>query len=186
MRYNNLAFAATLVALLSAAGCSQERATPVADDELLSLGDAGVLYGMRSYLHTEGTRSGVVLADSAFEVPDSSKTRLFGMDMTLYYEDGRDRARVTADSASLNQRTEQLTAWGNVVARVMDQGMEIESPELEYNPNAQLISSDSVTIITRNDGSVTSGTAFRSDLQFRNWELVNPVGGLPSGRSRGN
>ena len=163
-----------------AAACGDDAATPVADESLLSLGDVGVLYGMRSYLHTEGTRSGEVAADSAFEVPDSSQTRLFGMEMTLYYEDGRDRARVRADSAILNQRTEQLTAWGNVVARVLDQGIEVASSELRYDPQGQQIWSDSATVITRDDGSVTRGTAFRSDLVFQNWELANPVGDVPS------
>jgi LPS export ABC transporter protein LptC len=173
-----------LLAALMAAGCGEDGATPVADQDLMALADAGVLYGMRSYLHTEGTRSGVIVADSAFEVPDSSRTRLFGMQMTLYYEDGRDRARVTADSAVLNQRTEELIAWGDVVAQVLEQGSEIASPELHYNPSMQQIWSDSVTVITQGDGSVTSGTAFRSDLQFQNWELVNPVGGVPSNRRR--
>ncbi|HSG50136.1 MAG TPA: LPS export ABC transporter periplasmic protein LptC, partial [Longimicrobiales bacterium] len=162
------------------AACRDDAATPVADESLLSLGDVGVLYGMRSYLHTEGTRSGEVAADSAFEVPDSSQTRLFGMEMTLYYEDGRDRARVRADSAILSQRTEQLTAWGNVVARVLDQGIEVASSELHYDPQGQQIWSDSATVITRDDGSVTRGTAFRSDLVFQNWELTNPVGDVPS------
>lgn len=183
LRLAVLVTATALPAVLSA--CTEEAATPVADEALLSLGDVGILYGMRSFLHTEGTRTGEVAADSAFEVPDSSQTRLFGMEMTLYYEDGRDRARVRADSAILNQRTERLTAWGNVVARVLDQGVEIASPELHYDPTAEQIWSDSRTVITRDDGSVTRGTAFRSDLVFQNWELTNPVGDVPADRPGG-
>lgn len=177
--------AATLLPALASA-CRDAPATQVADQALLSLGDVGILYGMRSYLHTEGTRTGEVAADSAFEVPDSSQTRLFGMEMTLYYDDGRDRARVRSDSAIMNQRTENLTAWGNVLARVLDQGVEIASQELHYDPAAQQIWSDFPTVITRSDGSVTRGSAFRSDMLFQNWELTNPVGDVPAERTGGN
>ncbi|MDT8340976.1 MAG: LPS export ABC transporter periplasmic protein LptC [Longimicrobiales bacterium] len=176
---------AAMLLVLLAGACGEETAAPVADQSLQELGDVGILYGMRSYLHTQGTRSGVVVADSAIEVPDSSRTHLFGMEMTLYYEDGRDRARVRADSAILNVRTEELTAWGNVVARVLDQGMEVASAELRYNPTSQQIWSDSATVITRGDGSVTRGSAFRSDLVFQNWELTDPVGAVPSERPGG-
>jgi LPS export ABC transporter protein LptC len=146
-----------------------------------------ILYGVRSYLHTDGTRSGIVYADSAFEYPDSGQTDLYQMEMTLFHEEGSrlarpgaDRARITADRGLLNQRTEQLRAYGNVVARVVDQGLEIASSELQYDPTSERIWSDSATVITRDDGSVTRGTAFESDLTFDNWSLENPVGDIPS------
>jgi LPS export ABC transporter protein LptC len=156
------------------------------DENLRRVEAEGILYGVKSYLRTNGIRSGVVFADSAYQFPDSSQTRLYAMEMTLYHDDGRDRARIEADSAVLHQRTEELTAWGHVVAQVLDQGMTIESSELQYDPSASQIWSDSATTITQDDGSTTRGTSFRSDLMFQNWELQNPVGVIPTEGGVGN
>lgn len=173
------------VALAGAVGaCQDEGSTNILRDDFPS---EGVLYGMQSYLHTQGTRTGVVRADSAYEHPDSSVTFLYGMDMTLYHESnsggarpGEDRARIQADLGRLNQRTEELVATGNVVARVIAQGLEITTSVLEYDPTSERIWSDSATTIRRDDGSVTRGSAFESDLTFSNWSLENPVGDIPA------
>ncbi len=166
--------------------CQEETSTSMVDDNLRRVQAEGILYGVKSFLATNGIRAGVVFADSAYQFPDSSQTRLYVMEMTLYHEDGRDRARIVADSAILHQRTEELTAWGNVVARVLDEGMTIEGPELHYDPSASQIWSDSATTITQADGSTTRGTSFRSDLTFQNWELQNPVGVIPTEEGTGN
>lgn len=167
-----------------AAACTGEGGPGILRDDFPS---EGVLYGMRSYLHTQGTRTGVVEADSAYEHPDSSITFLYGMDMRLYHEStsggaraGEDRARIQADLGRLNQRTEELVATGNVVARVVDQGMEITTSVLEYDPTSERIWSDSATTIRRDDGSVTRGSAFESDLTFSSWKLLDPVGDIPA------
>jgi LPS export ABC transporter protein LptC len=176
-----------LAALLFPLGaCEEETAMSTVDENLRRVQAEGILYGVKSYLRTNGIRSGVVFADSAYQFPDSSQTRLYAMEMTLYHEDGRDRARIEADSAVLHQRTEELTAWGHVVAQVLDQGMTIESSELQYDPSASQIWSDSATTITQDDGSTTRGTSFRSDLMFQNWELQNPVGVIPTEGGVGN
>lgn len=175
-----------LLATMLVSACEEPPEPPVAPEDLLRLQAEGIVYGMRSFLLTEGVRSGEVAADSAYTFPDSSRTYLFAMSMTLYYEDGTDRARINADSAQLNTRTEELIAWGNVVARVLDQGVTIETAELNYDPTGSRIWSDSSTVIRRDDGSVTRGTAFESDLQLLNWVLENPVGDIPAERRGGN
>ena len=50
-----------------------------------------IIYEMRSFLHTDGTRSGVVFADSAFEYPDSGQIDLYQMEMTLFGNEAEDR-----------------------------------------------------------------------------------------------
>jgi LPS export ABC transporter protein LptC len=180
------AIVALAALLLPLGACEEETAMSMVDENLRRVEAEGILYGVKSYLRTNGIRSGVVFADSAYQFPDSSQTRLYAMEMTLYHDDGRDRARIEADSAVLHQRTEELTAWGHVVAQVLDQGMTIESSELQYDPSASQIWSDSATTITQDDGSTTRGTSFRSDLMFQNWELQNPVGVIPTEGGVGN
>ena len=172
-----------LIGILAA--CEEPPPVQVAETDLLRLEAEGIIYGMRSFLKTEGVRTGEVRADSAYSYPDSSRTYLFAMEMTLYHENGQDRATIRSDSAQLNTRTEELSAWGNVVAHVLDQGITIQGPELNYDPAGARIWSDKETTLTREDGSVTRGTAFESDLNFQNFSLANPVGDIPSGRSGG-
>ena len=159
--------------------CTEETPTPMADGDLRSLEADMTFHDMETYLRLDGIRSGVILADSAYQFEDSAKTYLWAMDMTLYYEDGRDRARITADSAVLENRAEQLVARGNVVAEVADEGIRIESPELRYDPTGAQIWTDSAVVLTQND-AVQRGSCFRSDLQFRNWEICSPVGDIPT------
>ncbi len=167
------------VCVVGLAACGDEAPTPVADPDLRSLESDGVFYEMETYLRQDGIRSGILRADSAYQFSDSAKTYLWAMDMTLFYEDGRDRAWIKADSAVLETRTEQLVARGNVVAEVADEGIRIESPELQYDPTGAQIWTDSSVVLTQN-GAVQRGTCFRSDLQFTNWEICSPVGDIPS------
>ena len=165
--------------VVSVAACGEDAPTPVADPDLRSLEADGIFYEMETYLRQDGIRSGVLRADSAYQFSDSAKTYLWDMDMTLFYEDGRDRAWIRADSAVLETRTEQLVARGNVVAEVADEGIRIESPELQYDPTGAQIWTDSSVVLTQ-DGAVQRGSCFRSDLQFTNWEICSPVGDIPT------
>jgi len=172
-----LLVAALLTGLFAAS--ADERSTAVADPELRALEADGIFYGMQTFLRQDGIRSGRVEADSAYQFTDSAKSYLWQMEMTLFYEDGRDRAWIQADSAVLETRTEQLVARGNVIAEVSDEGIRIESPELRYDPTGSQIWSDSAVVLTQN-GAVQRGSCFRSDLQFRNWEICSPVGDIPT------
>lgn len=172
------------VLVVAIPACSDDTPTPMADPDLRSLAADMTFHEMETYLRQDGIRSGVIRADSAYQFEDSAKTYLWHMEMTLYYEDGRDRARIEADSAVLENRTEQLVARGNVVAEVADEGIRIESPELRYDPTGAQIWTDSAVVLTQ-DGAVQRGSCFRSDLQFTNWEICSPVGDIPTERPGG-
>ena len=168
-----------LVGLVALASCGDASEAPVAESGMQDLVADYVIYEMEQYLTQDGVRSGVVISDSAYVFDDSTTVHLFGVDMKLYTETGSERARVTSERGWLNQRTEQMVARGNAILVVPDRDVEVRSPELNYAPGADQIFSDSVSTM-RIEGRESRGTCFKSDLEFRNFSVCDPVGAIPS------
>ncbi len=137
-----------------------------------------VNFGMVSYLTSKGVRQGRIDADTAYVYNDSSNIELRGLHVIFYAEDGRERATVTADGGELDQVSDRMIARGNVVLVIREDGRKIESPELQYDPDREMIWSDSATVQTMADGRVTRGTSFKSDLAFNNVTIANPRGAI--------
>jgi LPS export ABC transporter protein LptC len=150
----------------------------VANTDLQAIQADNVMFGMVSFLTAGGVREGRVEADTAYAFADSAKVLIRGMHIVFYNEDGTARATVTADGGELEESTDRMLARGNVVLVVHVDGRKIESPELNYDPNRDRIWSDSTTVQTMPDGKVTRGTAFESDLEFRNVKIANPRGAI--------
>lgn len=163
--------------VVGAAACESPPSTPVAADQLMALGADAVVYGMENFLTTDGVRTGVVRSDSAYQFQDSAVHHLFGVDMSLFNEEGQPRAHLTSATGVLHQRTEVMVARGNVVLTVQDRGVVVETPELHYDPQGERIWSDSVSTLRRG-GQTQRGTCFRSDLQFTNVSVCQPVGDI--------
>lgn len=171
-----VAGALSLLSWALASACGAPTTAGVADEALTRIDADNVTYGMRSYLTAEGVRSGEVMADSAYMFyRDSSVVHLFTVEMTVFNERGLEHARVVADSGRLDERSERMVAWGNVVVTLPEGNRRIETSELHYDPPAESIWSDSSVVITQ-DGRVTRGSSFRSSLTFENWSIGNPVG----------
>lgn len=166
------------VTVLFVAACGEPPHTPVADEALTEIEADGVIYGMDDYLEDEGVRSGRIRADSAYVYNDSSVVHLWDLDMTVYHQDGSERARVTAERGTLNERTDRMVARGNVVVQMAGTPERIESVELHYDPSGNRIWSDSATVRVMPDGGVTRGTCFQSDLELRNVNVCNPRGAV--------
>ena len=71
-----------------------------------------------------------------------------------------------------------MVARGDVVLFIHTDSSTIESQEIYYEPDLDRIWSDSSTVRTMKDGSVTSGTAFESDMSFENLVIQNMRGGV--------
>jgi LPS export ABC transporter protein LptC len=174
-----LALVLAAVALpLVVGGCEEPVETPLAPPELLELGADFVTYGMTSFLSASGVREGRVEADTAYAFSDSSKAILRGMTLIFYDEEGRPRATVTALGGEMDERTDAMIARGDVVLRVHGDGRVIETSELFYDPHCDRIWSDSTTVQTLANGQVARGTAFESDLEFRNVRIENIRGDI--------
>ncbi len=163
------------------AGCGDGPPTPVAGDELLEMQSDMVSYDMVTYFtDPRGIRSGRIEADSAYYFQDSTVVHLLGVEMTMYTEAGEVRATVTATRGRYEERDQQMHALGNVVLVMPNEDRRLESGELYYDPIVQSIWSDSASTY-RHEGQVTRGTCFKSDLDFRNYEVCNIRGSAEIG-----
>lgn len=160
--------ALSLVAIAGLIACADaENATTVANDFMQGI-DAPVVYGMTSYITTEGVRQARVEADTAFTFADSAKVDLRVMTVYFYDEAGGERATVRGTRGEWNQETDLMVARGDVELRVHADSSVLRSQEIHYDPQTDRIWSDSATSRTMTDGSVTSGSSFESDIEFTN------------------
>lgn len=149
------------------AACGEEGDTPVVAEDLARMDADNVVYGMTQVLTNEGIREGIVLADTAYFYRDSSAVHLRTLEMFIYGEDGRERARIEANRGRLEGDTRSMEARGDVVLRIPAEDRRIETAELHYSSGQDRIWSDSATVMMQ-AGEVSCGTAFESDLEFRN------------------
>lgn len=163
--------------LLGAAACSTEINTPVAGDDIQSMAADYVVFGMLSYITTEGVRAGRVQADTAYIFEETSSADLHQMQIVFYDEDGNESATVTGTEGEWSTESDRMVARGNVLLLIHADSSTIESPEIHYDPGVDRIWSDSATVRTMADGSVVSGTAFESDIAFENLRIQNMRGG---------
>ncbi|MFP3947630.1 MAG: LPS export ABC transporter periplasmic protein LptC [Gemmatimonadota bacterium] len=156
-----------LLLLTVVGACGEEGDTPVVAEELARMDADNVVYGMTQVLTNEGIREGVVMADTAYFYRDSSAVHLRSLDMFIYDEDGNERARIGAERGRLEGDTRSMVARGDVVLRIPAENRRVETAELHYSSGQDRIWSDSATVMV-DDGDVSCGTAFESDLGFRN------------------
>jgi LPS export ABC transporter protein LptC len=163
------------VAAVALAACGDVENTTVANEFMQGI-DAPVVFGMMSYITTEGVRQARVQADTAFTFADSAKVDLRVMTVDFYDEAGVERATVHGAHGEWNQDTDLMVARGDVELLVYSDSSVIRSQEIHYDPQTDRIWSDSATSRTMSDGSVTRGSSFESDIEFTNIRILNVRG----------
>jgi LPS export ABC transporter protein LptC len=164
-----------LIAAVAVAACEGVENTTVANEFMQGI-DAPVVFGMVSYITTEGVRQARVQADTAFTFADSAKVDLRVMTVDFYDEAGVERATVRGTHGEWNQDTDLMVARGDVELLVHSDSSIIRSPEIHYDPQSDRIWSDSATSRTMQDGSTTRGSSFESDIEFTNIRILNVRG----------
>jgi len=160
-------------AALALGACGGEPPTTVAGDQLLEMTADLVSYDMDTYFtNAQGIRTGRIQADSAYFFQDSTVVHMQGVEMTVSTETGQVRATVTADRGRYDERTQRMHAMGNVVLVMPSDDRQVESGELYYDPVTEEIWSDSASTY-HNQGRVTSGTCFKSNMDFTSFSVCN-------------
>ncbi|HBD98563.1 MAG TPA: LPS export ABC transporter periplasmic protein LptC [Gemmatimonadetes bacterium] len=169
---------AVLVLLAGLAACEAPTSSAVASHELLEMGADNIVFGMTSFMTSNGIREGKVEADTAFMYADSAKAKLRQMRIVFYDEAGAAKATVTGTAGEWDRNTDRMWAQGDVVLIVHADGRRIESAEIIYDPVENEIWSDSATVQTLANGRVTRGSSFRSDMDFTNVRIANIRGAI--------
>ena len=173
-----------LVLAVAGVGCSQENTAPLAAPELLETGADHVMFLLVQQVSINGIREGRVEADTAFAYSDSTLYSLRNPVLILYNDMGAERARVVSKRGRFNYATKELVARGEVVLTIPEGNKRIETEELNYDPSGDRIWSDSLTVM-REEGTVSRGMGFSSDLDFRRLQVgpgsIRGTGGGPRG-----
>ncbi len=158
------AFSALAAAFLPAA-CEPEAGSQAAPSELARVSADEVTYDITHFVSVGGVREAVLRADSMLAWRDSSHVALGQLELSIFDEQGRSRATITADHGRLHPQTNELTAMGNARLRVPSEDLEIIGAELRFAPESDRIWSDSA-VVMRREQCEAQGDGFEADLSF--------------------
>jgi LPS export ABC transporter protein LptC len=171
----NRLMTAGLAAALALASCSGVQGPST--DGYMSLTADQVTIGLVQIIETNGVRSAVLRADTAYMFNDSSKAHLRGVNLVLYDEDGNESTTLVSDSGEIHTVTEAMVARGSVVLIAEAGQRRIETEEFHFDPNNDRIWSTVPFVMNRN-GTITRGASFESDSRFLNFRIREPVGAV--------
>jgi LPS export ABC transporter protein LptC len=164
-------------AALAAAACGGVQ-TPTG--EYVSLPADQVVVGLLQQIETNGIRSAVLRADTAYVFSDSAKANLRGVHLVMYDENGREQSTLRSESGEIEEVTQKMVARGSVVLITENGQRRIETEEFHYDPQNDRIWSD-LPFVQILRGARTTGASFESDTEFRNFrgrEVTGRVEGL--------
>lgn len=97
-----------------------------------------------------------------------------GIKVDFFDKDGLHNAVLTSDEGTVREKTNVLTARGNVIVK-SDSGLVLLADELFYEQDINRVLSDGfVTVITSNDS--ISGKGFSAAPDLSDWVIINPSG----------
>lgn len=174
-RRRRLPFPSSALLLAALAACEVDAPVATISEEDSFLGADGIIMGGTTTItNDEGIRTARLQFDTAFQWTDSTHQALRGVILTVFNEDGSERATVTSLRGTFEPLEESLTANGDVLLLVPFQERRLETEELHYDPQLDQLWSDSAFVMTEAGGR-REGTSFTSDLEFRNF-LVRGTG----------
>ena len=124
-----------------------------------------IVYGVSANMSREGIREAILSADSMFSWRDSAHARVMGLSLVVFDERGGRRATITADEGRLNRIGNELTASGNAVLSIPEQGREIHTEELHFSLEVERVWTD-VPVVMHEGGCVFEGDRLQSDMDF--------------------
>lgn len=166
------------VVALGAVACTESKQPPVAAGPSFADSADQVLIQIRSVLTTRGVQRGVLIADTAYVLDDATRLDLRRANVTFTTEAGAPQGTMEANRGVLNQRTQILEGWGDVVVKLVD-GRTLTSPHVIYNQMTHQLSSDTSYVVSRGADS-QRGTGFTSNETFTKFSCQRNCSGSAS------
>jgi LPS export ABC transporter protein LptC len=133
-----------------------------------------VLEGFVHYGTRQGVRQTRVEADTAYFYDATQSSDLRRVKVTFFDGQGTEVSTLTANQATYRWQNGAMDASGGVVMRSRD-GKVLKSEKLVYDESANVISTDRAFTFDR-PGEHLEGTAFKSDVDFKNLKADKPRG----------
>ncbi|HET8654990.1 MAG TPA: LPS export ABC transporter periplasmic protein LptC [Longimicrobiaceae bacterium] len=171
-----------LAVCLALGGCAQDAATPSAVTDVSKLPADDIMFGLHHVMTTNGVRTAVLDADTAYLRESGQVFDLVGVHLQFYNDSGRQTGTLTSRTGNYDVRQGNFTAIGNVVLDTENENgpLHLETEKLTYAQSQDQLWSDVPFVMTQN-GQTTRGQSFRSDTKFENWTVkgATTTGGLP-------
>lgn len=155
-------------------GCGAETNPPTADDSAFELPADQMSLVAHQILTTDGIRRSEVEADTVFSFEQTRRHEFRRVKVSFFENNGAVAGTLTAASADYDIPSGLFIARGDVVLITPspDGGeRRLETEELYFDvPNDQIWSDQAFTLLE--GGQTTRGSTFRSDSQFRTWEVT--------------
>ena len=174
-------FVVGILAIASTGACSSKKQPPVATHSPLADSADQIMYGARFKLTDQGLARAQLEADTAYFFDDNTRQELENVHTTFYTVTGAKDAVLTSRHGTINNRTNNMIARGNVVV-VSEDGRRLTTPELIYNQQKNQISSDSAFVMTEPNRRL-EGVGFRSDPNMKNIQILSGAKGIARGVS---
>jgi len=161
-----------LISLVALGGCQKKKNDTAAKVNAVEFPDQE---GWNSTVTS--SKNGVVTAIIKYgHMKEFKKRKIVEFDSSVvvdfFNEKGQHTSKLTADKGKLDEATNNIEAYGNVVV-VSDTGITLMTQKLSWeNSIEKIISNDFVTIITA-DQDTFYGTGFESDQNLENWHITS-------------
>lgn len=166
---------ALIVTSLFVTGCTSEEESSSNGTSLTGLIPDQESWNSTIILSQSGVTSAVISANHLMKFERKGITQIDGdLKVDFYNRDGTHSSVLTADKATVDEKSEDLRAIGNVVV-VSDDGSKLETDELIWdNSRRKIFANGQVTIKTQ--GGIEKGIGFESDPDLKRWTMREVVG----------
>ena len=167
-----------------AAACSNGTEPKVTSANPLADSADQVMFGVSTMITDQGLLRAKLQADTAYFFDGSTRIESRNEKTTFYTTTGVENAVLTSLEGTYNSARGTMQARKNVLV-VSTDNKRLETSQLDYNQQTNLISSDSAFVLTQPSG-VMRGIGFTSDPNMTNLHVKRVITGggtftLPSG-----
>ena len=165
-------------------GCGSQATTPSAATDVTQMPADQVIYTLNHVMTKDGIRTAVLNGDTAYLFEDGRRFDLMGVRLQFYTENGSESGVLTSTTGEYNLANGLFIARGDVVliTQTPEGSRRLETEELHYDVTGDRLWSEMDFVLVEN-GRTTRGSSFRSDANFRTWEVTGArtEGGIVQG-----